>query len=53
MLAEGRLFSITSNSDNHRTIWDTWKDGEFPAGSELRLARLEALADRHGHAAGR
>ena len=32
MLAEGRLFSITSNSDNHRTIWDTWKDGEFPPG---------------------
>ncbi|WP_432943584.1 PHP domain-containing protein [Kribbella sp. CA-253562] len=32
LLAEGRLFSITSNSDNHRTIWDTWKDGEFPPG---------------------
>lgn len=35
MLAEGRLFSITSNSDNHRTIWDTWKDGEFPAGQNF------------------
>ncbi|GAB3826741.1 PHP domain-containing protein [Kribbella italica] len=32
LLAEGRQFSITSNSDNHRTIWDTWKDGEFPPG---------------------
>jgi hypothetical protein len=35
LLAEGRLFSITSNSDNHRTIWDTWKDGEFPAGQNF------------------
>ena len=35
MLAEGRLFSITSNSDNHRTIWDTWKDGEFPPGENF------------------
>ncbi|NUR97507.1 MAG: histidinol-phosphatase [Kribbellaceae bacterium] len=35
MLAEGRLFSITSNSDNHRTIWDTWKDGDFPAGQNF------------------
>ncbi|TDU89765.1 hypothetical protein EV138_3341 [Kribbella voronezhensis] len=35
LLAEGRLFSITSNSDNHRTIWDTWKDGEFPPGQNF------------------
>jgi hypothetical protein len=35
MLAEGRLFSITSNSDNHRTIWDTWRDGEFPPGENF------------------
>lgn len=35
MLAEGKLFSITTNSDNHRTIWDTWKDGEFPAGQNF------------------
>lgn len=32
MLAEGTLFSITSNSDNHRTIWDTWRDGDLPPG---------------------
>lgn len=35
LLAEGKLFSITSNSDNHRTIWDTWKDGEFPPGQNF------------------
>ncbi|MFK4083433.1 PHP domain-containing protein [Kribbella sp. NPDC020789] len=35
MLAEGRLFSITSNSDNHRTIWDTWTDGVFPPGQNF------------------
>ncbi|MEU5771200.1 histidinol-phosphatase [Streptomyces asoensis] len=32
MLAEGRLFSITTNSDNHRTVLDTWKNGDWPAG---------------------
>ncbi|MER6786779.1 histidinol-phosphatase [Streptomyces sp. NPDC000658] len=32
MLAEGRLFSITTNSDNHRTVFDTWKNGDWPAG---------------------
>lgn len=35
MLAEGTLFSITSNSDNHRTIWDTWRDGDMPAGENF------------------
>ncbi|NOL41908.1 PHP domain-containing protein [Kribbella sandramycini] len=35
MLAEGRLFSITTNSDNHRTIWDTWTDGVFPPGQNF------------------
>jgi hypothetical protein len=35
MLAEGKLFSITSNSDNHRTIWDTWTDGVFPPGQNF------------------
>lgn len=35
MLAEGKLFSITSNSDNHRTIWDTWRDGVFPQGENF------------------
>ncbi|MBU2668070.1 histidinol-phosphatase [Actinoplanes bogorensis] len=33
LLAEGRLFSITSNSDNHRTVRDTLRNGDFPAGS--------------------
>ncbi|MGW2717161.1 histidinol-phosphatase [Streptomyces sp. NPDC001492] len=32
MLAEGRLFTITTNSDNHRTVFDTWKNGDWPAG---------------------
>ncbi|MFF4489341.1 PHP domain-containing protein [Streptomyces sp. NPDC001544] len=32
MLAEGRLFSVTTNSDNHRTVFDTWKNGDWPAG---------------------
>jgi hypothetical protein len=32
MLAEGRLFSVTTNSDNHRTVFDTWRNGDWPAG---------------------
>lgn len=32
MLAEGRLFSITTNSDAHRIVFDTWKNGDWPAG---------------------
>ncbi|QNP69151.1 histidinol-phosphatase [Streptomyces roseirectus] len=32
MLAEGGLFSITSNSDAHRVVFDTWKNGDWPAG---------------------
>lgn len=32
MLAEGRLFSITSNSDNHRTVFDTWRNGDWAPG---------------------
>ncbi|KUN03312.1 histidinol phosphatase [Streptomyces yokosukanensis] len=35
MLAEGRLFTITSNSDNHRTVFDTWKNGDWPAGQSF------------------
>ncbi len=31
MLAEGLPFWITSNSDNHLTIKDTWKTGPYPA----------------------
>ncbi|MFJ4283102.1 PHP domain-containing protein [Streptomyces massasporeus] len=32
MLAEGRLFSVTTNSDAHRIVFDTWKNGDWPAG---------------------
>ncbi|MFJ8714148.1 PHP domain-containing protein [Streptomyces violaceus] len=32
MLAEGRLFSITTNSDAHRIVFDTWKNGDWPPG---------------------
>ncbi|GAA0498204.1 histidinol-phosphatase [Paractinoplanes deccanensis] len=35
MLAEGKLFSITSNSDNHRTVYDTWRNGDWPAGQNF------------------
>ncbi len=35
LLAEGRLFSITTNSDNHRTVFDTWKNGDWPAGQNF------------------
>ncbi|MFJ2609096.1 histidinol-phosphatase [Streptomyces sp. NPDC087425] len=35
LLAEGRLFTITSNSDNHRTVFDTWKNGDWPAGQDF------------------
>ncbi|MGO4454579.1 PHP domain-containing protein [Arthrobacter sp. RAF14] len=32
MLAEGKPFFITSNSDNHLTVKDTWRIGDYPAG---------------------
>ncbi len=35
MLAEGRLFSITTNSDAHRVVFDTWKNGDWPAGQNF------------------
>jgi hypothetical protein len=35
MLAEGSLFSITTNSDNHRTVFDTWKNGDWPDGQNF------------------
>lgn len=35
MLAEGRLFSITTNSDNHRTVHDTWANGAWPDGQNF------------------
>ncbi|QXE38188.1 histidinol-phosphatase [Streptomyces sp. GMY02] len=35
MLAEGRLFSITSNSDVHRVAFDTWKNGDWLPGQNF------------------
>lgn len=35
MLAEGSLFSVTSNSDAHRIVFDTWKNGDWPAGQNF------------------
>ncbi|MGW2640539.1 PHP domain-containing protein [Streptomyces sp. NPDC001348] len=35
MLAEGRLFTITTNSDVHRVVFDTWKNGDWPPGQNF------------------
>jgi hypothetical protein len=35
MLAEGKLFSITTNSDNHRTVGDTWRNGDWLPGQNF------------------
>ncbi|MFF4895114.1 histidinol-phosphatase [Streptomyces sp. NPDC001068] len=35
MLSEGRLFTITTNSDNHRTVFDTWKNGDWAPGQNF------------------
>ncbi|MCZ4121859.1 PHP domain-containing protein [Streptomyces sp. H39-S7] len=35
MLAEGKLFSVTSNSDVHRVAYDTWKNGDWPPGQNF------------------
>lgn len=35
MLAEGRLFSVTSNSDVHRVTFDTWKNGDWLPGQNF------------------
>ncbi|MGO4419209.1 PHP domain-containing protein [Streptomyces sp. MCAF7] len=35
MLSEGRLFSITTNSDNHRTVHDTWRNGDWQPGQNF------------------
>jgi len=35
LLAEGILFSITSNSDNHRTVYDTLRNGDWPPGANF------------------
>lgn len=35
MLAEGKLFSVTSNSDVHRVAYDTWKNGDWLPGQNF------------------
>lgn len=35
LLAEGRLFSITSNSDSHRTVFDTLRNGDWQPGQNF------------------
>ncbi|MEV7031325.1 PHP domain-containing protein [Streptomyces sp. NPDC093272] len=35
MLSEGRPFTVTTNSDNHRTVFDTWKNGDWPPGQDF------------------
>jgi hypothetical protein len=35
MLAEGKLFSITTNSDNHRTVFDTLRNGDWLPGQNF------------------
>lgn len=44
MLAEGKPFWITSNSDNHLTVKDTWRIGDYPAGEPY--ASLPSEFDR-------
>ncbi|MEV6110675.1 histidinol-phosphatase [Streptomyces sp. NPDC051940] len=35
MLSEGGLFTITSNSDVHRVVFDTWKNGDWAPGANF------------------
>jgi hypothetical protein len=35
LLSEGRLFSITTNSDNHRTVRDTLRNGDWGPGQNF------------------
>lgn len=35
LLAEGKLFSVTSNSDVHRVAFDTWKNGDWLPGQNF------------------
>jgi len=44
LLAEGKPFWITSNSDNHLTVKDTWRIGDYPAGEPY--ASLPSEFDR-------
>ncbi len=44
LLAEDRPFWITSNSDNHLTVKDTWRIGDYPTGEPY--ASLPSEFDR-------
>ncbi|VXB64023.1 PHP domain protein [Microbacterium sp. 8M] len=44
LLAEGLPFWITSNSDNHLTVKDTWRIGDYPSGEPY--ASLPSEFDR-------
>lgn len=44
LLAEGKPYWITSNSDNHLTVKDTWVTGDYPAGEPY--ASLPSEFDR-------
>jgi len=35
LLAEGRLFTVTSNSDSHRTVFDTLRNGDWAPGASF------------------
>ncbi|BFV61091.1 PHP domain-containing protein [Kitasatospora sp. CMC57] len=35
MLSEGRLFSVTTNSDAHRIVFDTFKNGDWQPGEDF------------------
>ncbi|GGZ38875.1 PHP domain-containing protein [Streptomyces poonensis] len=35
LLAEGRLFSVTTNSDAHRIVHDTWRNGDWAPGQNF------------------
>ncbi|NLE97225.1 MAG: PHP domain-containing protein, partial [Propionibacterium sp.] len=42
MLAEGRPFYITANSDSHLTSWHTWRLGDYPDTDEFNNAPNES-----------
>ncbi|WP_055494078.1 PHP domain-containing protein [Streptomyces sp. TP-A0356] len=35
LLSEGTLFSVTTNSDAHRVVFDTWKNGDWLPGQNF------------------
>lgn len=54
MLAEGKPFFITSNSDAHLAAWHTWRLGDYPDTAEFRDApnegeKMRLLGGRRPH----